>query len=146
LVFFEKKFPVWLFFLIKTEPNRKWSPLVIVNWWFFPSTNQSRRLISRIKMIFFMWFICHFFSKEVQRSLQNFLEQWNIFIALINKNKIIGCYESFWKFTFFSHNEFIKLLLNSKLIKIYFGIIIWFFHYNQICKEVNWSFIIIKKY
>jgi FlaA1/EpsC-like NDP-sugar epimerase len=112
----------------------------------FPFNKSVKKTNLKNKMIFFMWFICHFFSKEVQRSLQNFLEQWNIFIALINKNKIIGCYESFWKFTFFSHNKFIKLLLNSKLIKIYFGIIIWFFHYNQICKEVNWSFIIIKKY
>jgi hypothetical protein len=27
--FFQKKNSVWLLFLIKTEPNRKWSPLVI---------------------------------------------------------------------------------------------------------------------
>jgi hypothetical protein len=28
-VFFKKKISVWLLFLIKTEPNRKWLPLII---------------------------------------------------------------------------------------------------------------------
>jgi len=126
-----------------TKNSLLWT--VIVNWWFFPSTNQSRRLISRIKWSFSCDSFVIFFKRGT-KVFAKFFRTMKYFIAFINKNKIIGCYESFWKFTFFPHNEFIKLLLNSKLIKTYFGITIWFFHYNQICKEVNWSFVIIKKY
>jgi hypothetical protein len=31
--FFKKKFLVWLFFFIKTESNRTWSPLVLMIYW-----------------------------------------------------------------------------------------------------------------
>jgi hypothetical protein len=40
--FFQKKNSVWLLFLIKTEPNRKWSPL---------ATNQVRQTIYRRRSI-----------------------------------------------------------------------------------------------
>ena len=35
--FFQKKNSVWLLFLIKTEPNRKWSPLTDLIWNFMVS-------------------------------------------------------------------------------------------------------------